>query len=252
MRKTNLKNRILISALSVGFAAMLSACGIENSPYTEEEIDKIGEYAALLMLGNDPDESRLVDIEEPEQETVVIEDEEPLPEPEPEVPDEPEESNTPTGTDIDIIEIDPEEVATPSVGLDEFLGFADGLTITYKGYEWRRTLTNESGSYFYDPAEGKYFLIINYNIYNASGDTQDVDFLYAGLTFSLKINSEKSITAYEIPINEDMPTYIGRLQNGSGVDLMLTFECDSNLFENINSMELTVKSKEDSCKVVLE
>lgn len=254
MKKNNLINKILISSLAIACVTSLAGCAIEASPYTQEELDRIGEYSALLISGNDPNGSRLVDEElvVPEDEVTEeeeAEDPEDIQEEETEEPTEPEKDSS----DIDIVDVsvdNPIDVYEPS--LEEYLNFAPGVTMTYKGYEWRDSLTNNSGSYFYDPEEGNYFLILNYTIFNASGTEQDIDFLYGGYGFNLNINGEKTIVAHEIPINEDLPTYIGRLADGSGVNLMITFECDRSYVDSIESMKLTVKTTTDSCSVVLE
>lgn len=253
MRKNNIINRILVGTCSLACALSMAGCAIEASPYTAEEIDKIGEYSALLIAGSDPDSSRLVEEEIiPEEEEEVIEE---VIEPEEDVAEDNEEGEAesddkPVIDVVDVTEDNPDNAYVQSV--EEYLGFATGVSVTYKGYEWKDSLTNESGSYFYDPEEGNYFLILNYTIFNGSGTTQDIDFLYAGYAFNLNINGEKTIIAHEIPINEDLPTYIGRLADGTGVNLILTFECDSSYVGNITSMKLTIKNTEGSCSTILE
>lgn len=254
MNKNKLINRILIGSCALACTLPLVGCAIEVSPYTEEEIDKIGEYSALLIAGSNPDNSRLVEDEitqeEETEEEVLTEEEVEEPEEENDIEDD---QNNDSAPDIDVIDVSPDnQIPEYEPTLEEFLSFASGVTITYKGYEWKDSLTNDSGSYFYDPEEGNHFLILNYTIYNGSGTTQDIDFLYAGYAFNLNINGEKTIVAHEIPINEDLPTYIGRLNDGTGVNLIITFECDSSYINNVDSLKLTIKNSENSCSTILE
>lgn len=258
-----MKNRIVFGACAFACAASLSACSIEASPYTQEEIDMIGEYSALLIAGNNPDSSRLVDMEIAEDEDGAEEQTEEIDETEEPAEDtvddlnddateQDEVSDETDKPEIDVVDVSADNTDPAGPTLEEFLQFAEGLTITYKGYECRESLTNQSGSYFYDPEEGNCFFILNYTVYNSSGSTQDVDFLYGGYSFGLNINGTKSVVAHEIPINEDLPTYIGRLADGTGVNLMITFECDSSLADSVESLKLTVKNSEGSCSIVLE
>lgn len=255
MNNRELFNRIVVSAFGVMCAAAMSACSMGESPYTEEEIDRIGEYSALLIAGNNPDSSRLVDIED---EFAPNEDEEEIGDEiteNPEVIEEPEviDETGNNSPDINIVDVSQNiDSNAYQLTLEEYLQLPEGVSVTYKGYEWRESLTNESGSYFFDPDSGNYFLILNYTIYNASGSSQDIDFLYAGYAFNLRINDEKTVVAHEIPINEDLPTYIGRLSDGTGVNLMITFECESSYYNNIEDMKLTVKTIDSSCTIVLE
>jgi len=255
MINRKLFNRIVVLAFGAMCAAIMTACSMGDSPYTAEEIDKIGEYSALLIAGNDPDSSRLVDIkdefapEEDEEENGDEINEEPEVIEEPEGVDETG-NNSPDINIVDVSRNDESNVYQPT--LEEFMQLPEGVSVTYKGYEWKESLTNESGSYFFDPDDGNYFLILNYTIYNASGSSQDINFLYAGYAFNLRINDEKTVVAHEIPINEDLPTYIGRLSDGTGVNLMITFECASSYYNNIEAMRLTVKTIDSSCTIVLE
>lgn len=264
MKRNNIKNKILIGILSAACAISMSACALVDSPFSEEDIDKIGEYSALLIAGSNPDNSRLVDSEEDEteeesQEEISEEDaEEDTDDTEDEVVEDDSDNIEDTqdashdnDPDINIVDVSENNDDIQPV-LEEYLQFASGMTMTYKGYEWKDSLTNESGSYFYDPEDGNVFLVLNYTIYNGSGETQDVDFLFGGYSFSLKINGDKSFLAHEIPINEDLPTYIGRLSDGVGVNLMLTFECSGEYVDNIEAMKLTINNSESSCSVTLE
>jgi len=271
IKNNHLFNRIIVSSLGVTCALLLSSCGIETDSLSQEEIDKIGEYSALLMLGKDPDSSRLVDIEEQNQETEVS-DEEPLLEDKEQNPDDSNDSNTgnnsgenASGTtdsssnssdntkpDIEIVDVTNNQDSQQFVPMEQFLGLADGVSMIYRGYEWNTSLTNDSGSYFFDPSEGNSFLIINYTIHNASGSVQDINFLYAGMTFSARINDEKTIIAMEVPIDSDFPTYIGKLSDGSSIDLNLMFECPESYNGNISSLKLTIKNRDDIWTNILE
>ena len=259
MRKNKTIKNFILSVVTASCLVSLAACGITAPEYTEEEIDKIGEYSALLVLGDEP--GRLVDIEESAEPEVQEQEENVVPDEDEEIQDENQEpadetensetDETEDGQSIEVIEKVPEEEIT-EIALEQKLGLADGVVLTYKGYEWTQSLTDQSESFFYDAEDGNSFLIVNYNIYNASGAEQTIDLMFSGVTFTAYINHEKKVIAMEMPIAEDMSTYLGKIANGSGVDVILMFECENTFVNNITSLKLLVRGNEGTDTFILE
>ncbi len=258
--------KFMITVSSALCTAMLfSACtdAIPNLSPADEQ--RVGEYAAMVMLKYDANHrSRLVDLSKiviPEPEPV----EEIVPEPEPE-PEEPEEIVVEGGIDegeeegegenVTVIDNTTEQpVEEINYTQEEVLGFADGVSLVYRGYQYLTSYPeNPVGSAFsLDATAGKKFLVLNYTLYNQSGEAQSFNFMGDDsnkYVFKVVVNGEVSRTALITLLADDLSTYVGTVDNGSGEELVLLFEIDESI--EISSLEFVVKNTDISSSVILE
>lgn len=265
MMNTNLK-KFTITAISALCAAMLfSACTDAIPDLSPADEQRVGEYAAMVMLKYDANHrSRLVDLSK-----VLIEEPAPIkeiiPEPEPES-EEPadisvdgsidEDENGEEGGDVNVIDNTTEQPEEEiNYTQEEVLGFADGVSLIYRGYQFLMSYPeNPVDSYFsLDASPGKKFLVLNYTLYNQSGSSQNFNFMGDDETkyvFKVIVNGETSRTALITLLTDDLSTYIGTLDSGNGEDLVLLFEIDESI--EISSLELVVKNPDMSSSTILE
>lgn len=263
MMNINFKKFMITISSALCTAMLFSACtdAIPNLSPADEQ--RVGEYAAMVMLKYDANHrSRLVDLSK-----IIIPEPEPaeeiVPEPEPE-PDEPEEiivdgsidEGEGEGEDVTVIDnttTQPEEEINYSV--EEVLHFADGVSLIYRGYQFLTSYPeNAVGSAFsLDATPGKKFLVLNYTLYNQSGAAQNFNFMgddSEKFVFKVVVNGEVARTALITLLADDLSTYIGTVDNGNGEDLVLLFEIDEST--EISSLEFVVKNPDISSSTILE
>lgn len=229
-------------------SSVLVGCGNSIPNLSKEDEQKVGEYAAMVMLKYDANHrSRLVDVydpifEEPEPEIEEIVEEEPIEE---EVEEPKEETpvidSLPEATDPVIVE--------PSITIENLLGLPTGVSLVYTGYSFSKSFPEDDSmdSYFMlDATEGKKFLVLHYQLINQSGDNQSIDLIRKHFSFKAIIPGTSTVASIFTSLDEDLSSYLGVIENGDADDVVLIFEEDENLDENLESLTLSVKDSENS------
>lgn len=262
MNKINFKKGMIVSASALCITMLFSACANAIPNLSPADEQRVGEYAAMVMLKYDASHrSRLVDLSKvviPEPEPV----EETLPEPEPEEPEEIEvsgdiyEGGEDQVSDVNVVD-NTTEPAQEEVNYtqEEVLGFAEGVSLVYRGYQFLTSYPENpiDSAFSLDATAGKKFLVLNYTLYNQSGTAQDFDFMGDGdekYVFKVVVNGDVSRTALITLLMDDLSTFKGTVDNGSGEDLVLLFEIDESV--EVSSLELVIKNTSISSSVILE
>ena len=122
-----------VAALLMGMALMMAGCGNAIPEMTDEQLQEVGEYTAMLLLSHDVNyRSRLVDVE-----TLNLEEADKTPEAEvPEEPPVPEETPAPENVGMDPTEDTPVVDLTGddnggqiAMSLEEVLGLPEQMTL---------------------------------------------------------------------------------------------------------------------------
>ena len=236
----------IVSVLTVMALLVMSmaGCGENKIPeLTEEEMQSVGEYAAITMMKYDAGRrSRLVDIS-------LLGLPDPTPEPEP--------SQTPAG--MDPVEDTP--VVNVSSGtaesgtfstIESALGLPEGLMVEYTGQELHSTYPeNEIGGFAITAVEGKQLLVLNFLMTNASDQDQEIDFLGMAPEYRITVNGSYTRKALMTMLENDMATYVGTVPASQSVPLVLVTELEDEDAANITSISISLKSASNSCTLQL-
>ena len=263
MNRIYFKKGMIVSVSALCFTMLFSACANAIPDLSPADEQRVGEYAAMVMLKYDASHrSRLVDLSKvviPEPEPV----EEVLPEPEPEEPEDievsgeiEEDEEDGQGADVNVVD----NTTAPSeeeinYTQEEVLGFAEGVSLVYRGYQFLSSYPENpiDSAFSLDATAGKKFLVLNYTLYNQSGTAQDFNFMGDGdekYVFKVVVNGDLSRTALITLLMDDLSTFKGTVDNGSGEDLVLLFEIDESV--EVSSLELVIKNTSISSSVILE
>lgn len=232
---------------------MISICclgltGCASFPnLAEEDMDLVAEYAAgLLLKYSATAENRLVDVEDA---LLVVEEkqEEALPEPDvedeipDEIPEEPQEevkeNETPVTDNTETV-----EETLPSQPMNQVLGLGD-IEIHSNGYEIKDSYPDGTGSFFaLDAGDGCKLVVMKYTLSNNSTDSIDINMLGDSITYKVALDGSGYKYALSTLLLDDLSTYVGKLDAGASVDLVLISEWKEEEISNISNLTLYIQS----------
>ncbi|MCM1089619.1 MAG: hypothetical protein NC413_02150 [Muribaculum sp.] len=222
-------------------ALLMTGCGAELPEMTDEELNTVGEFAAITLLKYDVNaRSRLVDasvLEElqntPEPEVPSVPEPEPEPEPEP-------------VTEVPVVDnsaaSDMEETMADS--LESFLELPAGVKLDFAEYEICESYSEEGRQYLsLDASEGKELLVLHFTLRNASGSDQSINLL--GRKDQCRITVNGSVTRTVLPtlLTNDLATYKGTLENDASEDVVLLIELSHEELANVTSISINFKNE---------
>ena len=240
-------DKIKLISLSLACILSICACSSEIPEMTDEQQQQVGEYAAFAMLRYDAEHrSRLVDYAEVEaaDEKARLAEEAAATAAAARALETGEE-NKPEGTYdadgnlIDVIDNNGSSSGYSSDTMEDFLGLAPGMLLTYKGYTVQGSYPEESdvSEYFaVDAAQDKKFLVLWYSLYNGTGSDQSINFLSDNIAMRARVNDNISLTALVTMLNDDMSTLQTNLRDNEEIECVLIFEIDNDTAANVNSI----------------
>lgn len=247
-------------ALILGTIMILSFGGCQKYEYPvgEEDLNKISEYAAVILLKHDANNrSRLVPediIEETERRRKAWEEAGLLGVKE----DKTEQGMRPT---VDTPVIDKEQAETQNDvqkptslketgSLNAFFQLQEGIELKYMGYSYEDNYPEKSDELIVEANEGKKLLVIKFNISNTTSEKQFVDcFSKTALYQIIRNNNENDkIGIMKTMLTNDMSTYVGDLNAGETRELCFITEVEK---EEDSVMMLKLKEDERLCMLKL-
>lgn len=236
----------------------LTGCGNQIPELTDEQAEKIGEYAAVTLLKYDVNQrSRLVDaetIEAYEQEQQEMQEQLTSLTPSP-TPESAQEGMEPTA-DTPTVESGGGTGNTDNatVSIAECLAVPEGITITYSGYETCDTYPNggSTDKYFnLDATSGKKLLVLKFSVENVSASEEKVDFFSANNIFSVDAGNGTKYNAMTTMLLNDMSTYAGTIPAGGIQDLALLFEVEQDVANSMTDVQLYFKNESTTYTIQL-
>ncbi len=242
MKKKIIALLLAVAALSV----CVTGCGENAIPdMTDEELQAIGEYAAVTLMKYDAgNRSRLVELpKEHVQEK-------------PEPVEEPEESHG-MGQVDDTPVIDAQgEPQANLYTVEEVLGLAEDVSVTYTGElvcdEYPQE--NTSDAFAMPPAgPGERYLVLNFTIQNGSDQACLVDILsQKSAIYKITVNGSRLGNALTTMLPNDMSTVREYLPAGDSREVVLIIEAEQSEIENIEAIELELKNDTKTCTIRLK
>lgn len=220
-------------------ALLMTGCGVVLPDMTDEEINTIGEYAAITLLKYDVNaRSRLVDAS-------VLEELQNTPEPElPSVPEQvPETEPEPEpATEVPVVDNSVAGEMTAE-SLESFLELPEGVNLDFVEYEVCQSYQEDDQYFTLDAAEGKKLLVLHFTLRNASGSDQSLNLLAKKNQYRITVNGSSTRTALTTMLTNDLATYKRTLGSGAAEDVVLLIELSSGELENVTSISINFKNE---------
>lgn len=220
---------------------LFTGCGAALPPMTEAQEEAIAEYAAALVMRHTRDySSRLVDLSLYEEKA-----------PEPEEPEEPEQGGMDETADTPVVDNSSEETVYTSI---DSLLVPEGVSIIYTGSQILDSYPagEEADPYFaLDASTGKKLLVLMFAVQNTTGEEKSLDVFSVAPRCMVKINDTEKTHIVSTMLLDDLSTYVGSLQAGEEIPLVLLAEIDNTL-ETIEKLELIVGTASGSAVALLQ
>lgn len=230
---------------------LLGGCNSEFPDLTDEQAKVIGEYAAVTLLKYDANNrSRLVDLDQVDEETIVegTSEVEKAPEvvmPEPELPKEPEVTK-PVEPEMPDQNTEDENAVS---SVEEFLELPEGVRVSYVGYDLSQSYQEEDNPYFtIEASEGKNLLVTKFELVNDSSEAQEINLLDRRDNYRLTVNESYTRTTLTTLLANDLSTYMGMLEPGVSKEVILLIEVDVS---DIQSLTLSLKNESKTYTIQL-
>jgi hypothetical protein len=212
----------------------MTACGENAIPdMTEEEMQTVGEYAAITMMKYDANHrSRLVELPSEEVQVSTVEQ---TPEVQPETT-ETVEQQEPAAS------VEQQQEEAP-VTLTEAAGLPEGVSLDYLEYEiCDQYPADGSDAYFSVTAsEGNSLLVAKFALTNGTSSEAAVDFLSNEGAFKLTVNGDYTRRALTTMLLNDLSTFQGTIAPGESQEAVLVIELEGDGTETISNLSLSLK-----------
>lgn len=234
-----ISKKYIVTVMAAMLAFVMAGCGENEIPeMTKEEIQAVGEYAAITLMKYDASKrSRLVNLPETSK-------------PETDVPKTPVSEQKPSGMgpvdDTPIVDAS-QNSADDSDDLNEALGLAQGINVIYRGETvCARYPMDEEVGFAVSASKGKKLLVMNFLVANDTGEEQAVDLNARKITIRMTVNKEYSKWVLPAVLPNDLVTLDETIPAGGSVEAVLLVEIDENLAADIQSISFHLKNGENA------
>lgn len=243
-----MRKRIL-AALLVGAAIMLAGCGNAIPDMTDEQLQAVGEYTALLLLSHDVNyKSRLVDVEtlevsQPSQEILPVE------------------TSEPENTGMDPVEQTPvvdrtegqREPEQNNVKLEEAMGLPEQMVLSYTGYEILARYPDEASDEYFtiDADEGNQLLVLHFTLQNQGEGTETANTINRNLLTDVSVNGISTHSLSTL-LENDLTLFREDLNPAESREVVILAEYEAESLRDVASVEIKVKNGDKNATIRLE
>ncbi len=221
----------ILGCLTVMLLAVLLWGCVGVQELTEEESNRISEYASTLLLKYDANYKNMLWEEEKKEEELPAEEEEKTEKPKKEEEKVSGQAVTSGGT---------EKEQEKEQGLAEIFGLT-GVDIQYSGYEFAKSFPAEGKrGYMVQAKEGHKLLIIKLKVKNNMTETASVDILSGEPSFRIHFNEEDVVAQMTI-ILEDFSTMKEDIPAGAEVEKILVGEVPEDFSEQLSNLSIMTR-----------
>lgn len=234
-----ISKKYIAAVMTVMLAFVMTGCGENAIPeMTREEIQAVGEYAAITLMKYDASKrSRLVDLPETAK-------------PETDVPKTPVTAQEPSGMgpvdNTPVVDVS-QNNTDDSDDLNEALELAQGINIIYRGETvCTRYPMDEEVGFAVSASKGKKLLVLNFLLANDTGEEQSINLKARKITIRMTVNKEFSKWVLPAVLPNDLLTLEESIPAGGSVEAVLLVEIDENLTSDIQSISFHLKNGENA------
>ncbi len=233
----------------MGAAIMLAGCGNAIPDMTDEQLQAVGEYTALLLLSHDVNyKSRLVDVEtlevsQPSQEILPVE----TPEPE--------------NTGMDPVEQTPvvdrtEEQREPeqsNIKLEEAMGLPEQMVLSFTGYEILAHYPDETSDEYFtiDADEGNQLLVLHFTLQNQGEGTETANTINRNLLTDVSVNGISTHSLSTL-LENDLTLFREDLNPAESREVVILAEYEAETLRDVASVEINVKNGDKNATIRLK
>lgn len=226
----------------------MTACGNEIPDLTEDESQRVGEYAAVTLLKYDANNrSRLVDP------AIVIAKLEKEAAKEARRQENAQTEEQPAGSTASEIEA-PTAQEDITTSLEDFFGLAEGMTLTYRDYQIADSYPEDGSTddfFALDASAGKKLLVLNFELTNGTDQEEKIDFLSAASRYIITVNDSTRGNALTTMLPNDMSTYAETMAPGETQGLVLLLEVNEDVANAIQNISLHLKNASNEYTIQL-
>lgn len=234
-----MSKKYIAVVMAAMLALVMAGCGENAIPeMTKEEIQAVGEYAAITLMKHDASKrSRLVNLPETAK-------------PETDAPKTPVSAQEPSGMgpvdDTPVVDVS-QNNAEDSDDLNDALELAQGINVTYRGETvCARYPMDEEVGFAVPASKGKKLLVMNFLVANDTGEEQLVDLKARKITIRMTVNKEFSKWVLLTGLPNDLTALEETIPAGGSVEAVLLVEIDENLAADIQSISFHLKNGENA------
>lgn len=246
---TGRNKNMVCGALLCAMMLSMTACGNEIPDLTEEESQRIGEYAAVTLLKYDANNrSRLVD---PEVVIAKLEKEAAKEAAKATQEEEKAEETGSTGTTEVAMPTAQEEI---TASMEDFFGLPEGVSITYEDYMVADSYPGDgvADEYFaLDASMGKKLLVLRFHLTNGTEQEESIDLLNTNSRYIITVNDSIRANALTTMLPNDMSTYVDTLESGQTQELVLLLEVNEDVAGAVQTIALHLKNASNEYTIQL-
>lgn len=244
----------MMAALLTGMALTMAGCGNAIPNMTDEQLQAVGEYTAMLLLSHDVNyRSRLVDIE-----TLTAEEEtkpsgQPQETPAPTVTPIPESVGMDPTKDTPVVDLTQGGKTQSEVSLEEALGLPGQLTLSYAGHEVVGSYPQDASDEYFtvDAGEGNQLVVLHFDLQNWGDGTETADTMGQSLLVRVSVNGNTSVNLTTL-LENDLMLYREALSPGETRDVVFLAEFEAQSLLDVVSVGINVKNGDKNATIQLE
>lgn len=244
---TGRNKNIVCGALLCTMMLSMTACGNEIPDLTEEESQRVGEYAAVTLLKYDANNrSRLVD---PEMVIAKLEKEAAREAAKAAQEEAKVEETGSTGTTEVTMPTAQEDI---TASMEDFFGLPEGISITYEDYMVTDSYPEDEAEYFaLDASAGKKLLVLRFCLTNGTEQEEKIDLLNTNSRYIITVNDSIRANALTTMLPNDMSTYAETLEPGQSQELVLLLEVNEDVAGAVQAIALHLKNASNEYTIQL-
>ena len=226
----------------------LTGCGNAIPEMTMEQQELVVEFAASELLKYDVNYQSKLTAPEPEQQPEEEQGEQPK---EPLIEEETLPEEIIADTDVTIVD-NTGTVEAQNASIADFLGLTD-VEISYAGYETADTYPEgeaKEAYFFMSATEGNKLLVLRFCALNVSEEELSIDLTKSQTRYKIILNGTEKNALTTMLLN-DMAYYQGTLAANESIELVLLCEIQDDQTEFIDTLQLKIKSVDDSATISL-
>lgn len=226
----------------------LTGCGNAIPEMTMEQQELVVEFAASELLKYDVNYQSKLTAPEPEQQHEEEQGEQPK---EPLIEEETLPEEIIADTDVTIVD-NTGTVEAQNISIADFLDLT-GVEISYAGYETVDTYPEgeaKEAYFFMSATEGNKLLVLRFSALNVSGEELSIDLAKSQTRYKIILNGTEKNALTTMLLN-DMAYYQGTLAANESIELVLLCEIQDDQTEFIDTLQLKMKSVDDSATISL-
>lgn len=226
----------------------LTGCGNAIPEMTMEQQELVVEFAASELLKYDVNYQSKLTAPEPEQQPEEEQGEQPKG---PLIEEETLPEEIIADTDVTIVD-NTGTVEAQNISIADFLDLT-GVEISYAGYETVDTYPEgeaKEAYFFMSATEGNKLLVLQFSALNVSGEELSIDLAKSQTRYKIILNGTEKNALTTMLLN-DMAYYQGKLAANESIELVLLCEIQDDQTEFIDTLQLKMKSVDDSATISL-